>query len=654
MRGRWLADAAGAKSPAELLRTHARSLDRMRSIHPLPARARRGAAALALLLAAAPAAAQPGVEYEIRFPNRAHHEAEVTATFRGVPRGQPLQVRMSRTSPGRYALHEFAKNVYGVRATDGTGRELAFTRADPHQWDVAGHDGTVTVRYTLFGDRADGTYAQIDETHAHLNIPATFVWARGMENAPVRVRFERPDGWRVATQLAPTADSAVFTAPNLQYFMDSPTEVGPWDVREWTVQGADGRPYTMRLVVHHLGTAEELDRFADKTRRVVAEQIAMFGEPAAYDFGTYTFLADYLPWASGDGMEHRNSTVLTSRNSLAQGEMGLLGTVSHEYFHSWNVERIRPASLEPFDLTEANMSGELWFAEGFTSYYDDLFIRRAGLTTDSVYAQSAGAMATAVINAPGRRFFSPVEMSMQAPFVDAAVSIDPQNRVNTFLSYYTWGSGVGLGLDLTLRSRFAGISLDDYMRAVWREFGREQTAALAPARPYTMADLRRVLGEVTRDTAFANGFFRRYIEGREVVDYESLLARAGFLLRKSAPGRPWLGASLDAGERGVLVTGYPAATGSLYAAEVDAGDEIVSLADRPTPDPDALRAILGTLSAGQEVELAYMHRGQRRETRITLVENPALEAVTYESAGMTVTPGMRAFRESWLGSKAGR
>jgi predicted metalloprotease with PDZ domain len=628
----------------------------MRFIFPTRVPRARAAAVLALLLAAAPAAAQSRVDYEIRFPNRVHHEAEVTATFRGVPAGQPLEVRMSRTSPGRYALHEFAKNVYNVRATDGAGRPLPFTRADPHQWDVAGHDGTVTVQYTLFGDHLDGTYAAIDATHAHLNIPATFMWARGMENAPVQVRFERPAGWRVATQLVPTADSAVFTAPNLQYFMDSPAEVGPWDVREWTVQGPGGRPSTVRLVVHHLGTAEELDRFADKTRRVVAEQIAMWGEPAGYDFGTYTFLADYLPWAMGDGMEHRNSTVLTSRQSLEQAEIGLLGTVSHEFFHSWNVERIRPDALEPFRLDEANMSGELWFAEGFTSYYDDLFIRRAGLYTDEEYAEVAGGIASAVANAPGRRYFSAVEMSMQAPFVDAATSIDPHNRGNTFLSYYTWGSGIALGLDLTLRSRFPGVTLDDYMRAVWREFGRPQTEALAPARPYAVADLRRVLGEVTRDTAFANEFFRRYVEGREAVDYGALLATAGFQLRKAQAGRPWLGGAVQtaADSSGVLINGPPAATGSLYAAGMDRGDVILSMDGQPTPRVDALAALLAERRAGDVVTVDFMQRGERKTVRMTLVENPSLEAVPYEKAGMQLTPAMRAFREAWLGSRAGR
>jgi predicted metalloprotease with PDZ domain len=618
------------------------------------ARAGRSAAVLALLLAAAPAAAQPSVDYEIRFPNRVHHEAEVTATFRGIPAGRPLEVRMSRTSPGRYALHEFAKNVYGVRATDGQGRALAFTRPDPHQWDFAGHDGTVTVRYTLFGDRVDGTYAGIDASHAHLNIPATFMFARGMENAPVRVRFERPDGWRVATQLVPTADSSVFTAPNLQYFMDSPTEVGPWQVREWTVQGPDGRPSTIRLVLHHLGTEEELDRFAEKARRVVAEQIALWGEPAGYDFGTYTFLADYLPWASGDGMEHRNSTVLTSSRSLAQSELDLLGTVSHEFFHSWNVERIRPDALEPFRFEEANMSGELWFAEGFTNYYDDLSIRRAGLYTDEEYAQIAGGIAAAVTNAPGRRFFSAVEMSMQAPFVDAAVSIDPHNRGNTFLSYYTWGSGIGLGLDLTLRSRFRDVTLDDYMRAVWREFGRAQTAELAPARPYTVADLRRVLGEVTRDTAFANDFFRRYIEGREVVDFGALLANAGILLRRSQAGRPVLAAQLDSVAGGVLVASYPLVFSSFYGAGISRGDLVVSVDGQAVATPDALREAINAHAAGETVTVEFVQRGERKTARMTLTENPSMEAVTYESAGMQVTPEMRAFREAWLRSQVGR
>ncbi|HET7229212.1 MAG TPA: hypothetical protein VFJ16_04385 [Longimicrobium sp.] len=617
---------------------------------------RAAAACAALVLAAAPAGAQQrGIEYEISFPNAAHHEARVTATFRGVPQGRPLQVRMSRSSPGRYALHEFAKNVYDVQVADASGRSLDVTRPNPHQWDVTPRGSTVRVTYTVFGDRTDGTYLGVDRTHAHLNMPATFMFARGMDDVPIRLTIRPQPGWRVATQLRATADSTVFTAPNLQWFMDSPTEVGPVQFRTWT-SVYNGRTATWRLAVHHLGSEAALDTFAEMTRKVVAEEVAMWGEPAGYDFGTYTFIADYLPWANGDGMEHRNSTIVTSSRNITdpQQRLGNLGTVSHEFFHSWNVERLRPRALEPFDFERENMSGELWFAEGFTSYWDALFIRRAGLFSDDQYAEDISDNVNTVITAPGRRHFSAVEMSMQAPFVDAAASIDPQNRANTFISYYTWGAAIGLGLDLSIRTRFPGLSLEDYMRAMWRECGRAQTPALAPARPYTLADLRRVLGEVTHDTAFANDFFRRYVQGHEVVDYQRLLANGGFLLRKAHAGQPWLGAQLAAGGDSSVVVASSALEGSsLYNAGIDRLDRIHAIEGTPTATPDAVRAALERLRAGQTVRMDVAQRGTRREVAVTLVENPEMQVVTYESAGMPVTDAMRAFRRGWLGSKAG-
>ncbi|HYH80508.1 MAG TPA: PDZ domain-containing protein [Longimicrobium sp.] len=611
----------------------------------------------ALALAAAPAGAQQrSVEYEISFPNAAHHEARVTATFRGVPQGRPLQVRMSRSSPGRYALHEFAKNVYGVTAADASGRPLDITRPNPHQWDVTPRGSTVRVTYTVFGDRTDGTYLGVDRTHAHLNMPATFMWARGMGDVPIRLAVRPQPGWRVATQLRPTADSTVFEAPHLQYFMDSPTEVGPVSIRSWTATHG-GRSYTWRVAVHHAGGEAAVDTFAEMTRKVVAEQVAMWGEPAEYDFGTYTFLADYLPWANGDGMEHRNSTIVTSSRTITDPRQRLdnLGTVSHEFFHSWNVERLRPRSLEPFDFERENMSGELWFAEGFTSYYDALFIRRAGLFSDEQYADDISANVNTVVTAPGRRHFSAMEMSIQAPFVDAAASIDVQNRANTFISYYTWGAAIGLGLDLTLRTKYPGLSLDDYMRAMWRQHGRQQTPALAPARPYTVDDLRRVLGEVTRDSAFANDFFRRYIQGREVVDYGRLLAAGGFLLRKAAAGQPWLGAQLAPGDDSAsVVIAAPVLQGSsLYNAGIDRLDRVYAVDGVATPTPDSLRAVVLRRRPGETVRMDVARRGARGEVAVALVESPEMQIVTYESAGMPVTDAMRAFRRAWLGSRAG-
>src|SRR5581483_1078389 len=188
---------------------------------------------LFFILLSGVASAQTKVDYIISFPNAVHHEAEVSVTFSGAPVGKPLEVRMSRSSPGRYALTEFAKNVYNVKAFGENGAALTVTHPNPYQWDVPEHRGEVTVTYTLFADYASGTYSGIDNTHAHLNMPATFMWARGFDKAPVRITF-RPavSDWKVATQLVPTNDRYTFTAPDFQYFMDSITELSNFRLRE--------------------------------------------------------------------------------------------------------------------------------------------------------------------------------------------------------------------------------------------------------------------------------------------------------------------------------------------------------------------------------------------------------------------------------------
>ncbi|HEY2825882.1 MAG TPA: PDZ domain-containing protein [Gemmatimonadales bacterium] len=590
--------------------------------------------------------AQAPVTYHLSFPNAAHHEAEIEATFRGVPPG-PLELRMSRSSPGRYALAEFAKNVYGVTAVDGHGKPLTLTRPDPYGWTARGHDGTVVVRYTLFGDRPDGTYAGIDLTHARLNMPATFLWARGLAARPIRVTFDIPAGssWKVATQLVPTDQPATFTAPNLNWFMDSPTELSDFALRTWTV-GSGGNTYTMRLAVHHTGSDADLDGFTDMAKKVVAEEEAVFGEFPHYDHGTYTFIACYVPWGAGDGMEHRNSTFISSTRSLAENSMGLLGTLAHEYFHSWNMKRIRSKAIEPFDFERADMSDELWFGEGFTNYYGPLLIHRAGLTDEAEYIGAIGRTVNAVVNDPGRRYHSAVEMSELAPFVDAAVSIDPTNFQNTFISYYTYGEAIGLGLDLTLRTKFPGKTLDGYMRGVWLANGK-------PEKWYTMRDLQTVLGAYTGDSAFATDFFRRYIAGRDVVDYVALLAPAGALLRKAHPGEAWLGTLPGVGGGRGRGAGAPLVGTPAYDAGLDQGDQVNTLDGRPVTQPSDLQAVLAAHHPGDSVSVTFTQRGRERTATIKLVENPQLELVPFEAAGMTVTDEIRAFRASWLGKKGG-
>ena len=596
------------------------------------------------------------VDYRLSFPAPQHRWLQVDVVFPHVDR-DPIVFQMSNASPGRYAAHAFAKNVFDVDVFDGGDRPLTFARPTAHQWEVAGHDGTVHLRYRIFGDRVDGTYLAVDSTHAHMNMPATLMWARGLEERPIRLSLTQPEGesWEVATQLYPTGNPLAFTAPNLQYLMDSPTEFSDFEMRTFVVTdpALPRNQPTFRVVVHHAGTPDAVSRFATEIERVVRETVTVFGEFPAFETNTYTFIADYLPYASGDGMEHRNSTVLTSTGHLDRPgqRAALLGAVAHEFFHVWNVERIRPRSLEPFDFTAPNVSSELWLAEGFTNYYGALLLRRAALADLQTTVGRFASTIDTVLHSPGRRLHTAVEMSQLAPFTDAATAIDRTNWDNTFISYYTWGEAVGLGLDLTLRGRTGGlVSLDDYMRAMWRRFGKPggSQPGLVDV-PYTLDEARNVLGEAAGDHAFADDFFARFIEGHEAVDYAELLASAGVILRPRSPGAAWLG---DVSFGPGLQVSRPTPYGSpLHLAGIDRDDMVQTLDGERVSSVAELARILDTKRPGDTVAVEFLHRGRPVRSTVTLAEDPHIELVTVESTGATLTPEQRVLREAWLGSQ---
>ncbi len=596
---------------------------------------------VSLALLALPLLAQKSVKYELRFDNAAHHEAFIRATFSGVTE-QPLEIRMSRSSPGRYALHEFAKNVYSLHASDAAGRPLPVTHPDPSGWDISGGNGTVVIDYTLYGDRVDGTYAAIDNTHAHLNMPAALIWARGFENAPASLSFQVPpdSNWRVSTELAPEPNGS-WSAPNLEQLMDSPVELSDEPRPEWKIENS-----VFRLALHHRGSETETNIFAQMCKAVVLEEEGVFGAFPKYDTGTYTFLVDYLPYASFDGMEHRDSTVITGASELKTDASREIGTVSHEFFHSWNVRRIRPKSLEPFDFDRADMSGELWFAEGFTNYYGILALKRAGLSTLDEFASDMGHAVSVVLTAPGRLVHNVVEMSELAPFVDAARSIDPNNFANTQISYYTYGQALALGLDLIIRSRYPGKTLDDWMRTMWREHPDID-------KPYTLADLEQTLGETVGDPAFAKQVFAKHIYGKEPLDYSAALESAGLVLRKRDPGSVWLGVrNLEFSNNGAEIAGNTLRGSPLYNAGLDIGDRVERWDGKQLKTSRDLDAWLAKHKPGDQVSLEAVTHAGRKTVAVTLTENPALEVVTFERAGKPITPAIEAFRHSWLSSKA--
>ena len=594
-----------------------------------------------------PQAASP-IQYRFTFPAPEHHWMQVEATFPDLP-DAPLELRMSRASPGRYSLHDFAKNVYDVQALGADGRELQTTRPDPYGWTVPSHGDVVTVKYKVYGDRVDGTYLAVDTTHAHMNMPASIMWARGLDDRPATLRFEQPDGvtWRVATQLHAGSNPFEFTAPNLQYLMDSPTEFGPVSIREFSVEGR-----RFRFAAHHTGTDAELDAFVNDVEKIVRQEREVFGEFPVYEPGSYTFLADYLPYANGDGMEHRNSTVISSSASIRSNRASLLDTVAHEFFHNWNVERIRPRSIEPFDFERASISGELWLAEGFTQYFGPLALSRAGLAGLAETLDTMGGFVKAVALNPAHGVRSAEDMSRMAAFTDGGRTVDRTNFSTTFISYYSYGGAIALSLDLSLRGRSDGkVTLDDYMRAMWREHGKPGGAREGYVdRPYTLADAEARLAEVSGDTRFAADFFARYIHGREVADYASLVSRAGLVLRRTNPGRAWWGdIRLELRSGAVRLAEAPGIDTPIYKAGLDAGDELKTIDGTRIGSAEDAFGVLKRHRPGDTVNVVYVDRsGVERRSEIVFRENPQLELVTAESTGATLTPGQRAFREGWL------
>ncbi|TQI72182.1 putative metalloprotease with PDZ domain [Gramella sp. Hel_I_59] len=587
---------------------------------------------LLLLLLTSMAATSQVNTYKISFSNAVHHEAKIEVTFPKI-KSQELTVRMSRTSPGRYALHEFAKNVYGFKAFNSEGKELEITREDPYSWTVKNTDGTISIEYILYANRGDGTYSQVDASHAHLNIPATFMYSEELKDRDIELQIDLQDqpDWKIATQLE-KINEKTFKAPDLYYFMDSPIEISDHQIRSFEHDGQK-----IEFVLHHQGTEAELDQYFEQIKAIVEQEAAVFGELPDYDYGRYTFLACYMPNASGDGMEHRNSTILTKTDALADGGMkGNIGTAAHEFFHGWNVERIRPADLEPFSFSEVNMSRNLWFAEGFTSYYTGLILHRAGITSEKEYIEGLSGTFNYVWNSPATRYFNPMEMSMQAPFVDAAKSVDPVNRENTFISYYSYGSILGLALDLSLREE--GLNLDDFMKMMWHKYGKNEVA-------YDTEDIENTLTAYA-GKEFSDNFFAKHIRSAEKPDYRKLFDHVGVSITQDSKNNHF-GASFRETENGLQISRNTVIGSPAYEACLNEGDLITSANGTPVNTSKEMEEVIAGTAEGEKISLEYQRFGETKTTSIELSADPDYKITLSENASKEQLKN----RKKWLESK---
>jgi predicted metalloprotease with PDZ domain len=409
------------------------------------------------------------------------------------------------------------------------------------------------------------------------------------------------------------------------------------------LKNPDGKAYSFRMALEGGGSEADFTAFSGKVQKIVLQAQAVFGELPRYDYGEYSFLASIHPYVHEDGMEHRNSTMISIPANFRNDDF-LLGVFAHEFFHCWNVKRIRPKTLEPFNFEKSDMSHELWFAEGFTQYYGDLLVLRAGFGSDTVYAmRTLAGLINTKMNTPGARYYSPVESSRMAVFVDAGVAVDKTNYPNMYTSYYPYGGAIALALDLELRSHYKK-TLDDYMRALWKKFGK-------PEIPYTVQGLAEVLASVTGDKKFADEFFEKYIYGHEPIDYNLLLAPAGFLLKKAAEGRAWIGNDRYTERDGLVIVSGTLRGSPLYEAGLDVDDKIESIDDQSIKTQSDLSKLVESHHPGDKLNIRYKHRDQEKTSSVLLQENPALSLLSFEKAGVPVSAELLQFRKSWLGGR---
>ncbi len=481
------------------------------------------------------------------------HLLEVEMRVASVTAAPHADLVMPVWTPGSYLIREYERHVQDFAAQDEAGKALVWRKVNKNTWRVeTGGASKWRAAYRVYANEATPRTNELNDRHAFWNNAALLMYWDGHLNAPATLRVVPPPTWKIATGLPPVAgEQNAFRADNFDMLYDAPVEVGTFKTIEFDVRGV---PH--RLVIEGEGNydAERLRR--DMQKICDAYATLMDGLP----FKDYTFILN-LGVSGGNATEHLNSVAMTwARFNFRpdSGHLNFLGLVSHEYFHAWNVKRIRPDALGPFDYTKENYTRLLWVAEGMTDYYGNLTARRAGLVTEKDYLDVLARSFQTLQNTPGR-----LQMSAEDASFDAWIKYyrRDENSVNSQVSYYEKGSILAALLDLHIR-KLSGYqhSLDDVMRYLYAEFYKKN-------RNYSPEDFQRA-AEVAAGSSLED-FFRRYVRGREELDYDAALEAVGLRLdttgtpteagSSSAPvEKAFLGATLARADEQVALTTIPA------------------------------------------------------------------------------------------------
>ena len=568
---------------------------------------------LAVMLSPSKAPAQSpnssNIEFTVSMPKPWTHLLEVEMRLQvpanlNVP--NQTDVVMPVWTPGSYLIREFERHVQDFSA-DVNGRALKWTKIDKDTWRVNTNGARqVRIFYRVYANELSVRTNELNSDHAFWNNAALLMYPAGSINKPSTLRIVPANNWKIATGLPPVAgQSNTFRAENFDILYDSPVEVSNFKQIDFEVRGV---PH--RIVIDGEGNYNA-DRMRAVVQKIVETETGMFGVIPYHD---YTFIL-HLRSNIGGGIEHLNSTSLGFRRfgfSNDSGYRRFAALVAHEFFHLWNVKRIRPDALGPFDYTKENYTRLLWVAEGITEYYGNLMVRRAGLTSDKDYLDQLARSIRSVENTPGRLEMSAEEASFNAWIKEYRPD---ENSDNSQISYYDKGELLGLLLDLEIRGRSNnGKSLDDVMRYLYHEFYEKN-------RNYTPADFQKAC-ELMAGSSL-DDFFSRYVRGKDELNYDAALHAAGLKLNRigsddmtAPPARPFLGAELEqTGER-LMVTSVRSGTPA-YEEGLNARDQIVAL-DGVRVNKDLFESLIGGKRPGDTIHLTIFREDNLRTLDIKL------------------------------------
>lgn len=485
------------------------------------------------------------IRYELAMPNPAAHLFEVKMLIETPKAETAFDIQMPRWSPGRYAVVDFAKGVQEVAAfstcpaANATCKAKVYPveRVDTQTWRVqTGGDRRATITYKVFANNLSGTFSQLDERHANYNGGTLFMYVVGHKPDPVSLKITAPANWKIINGRMENPNQTEWKFDNYDILIDTPTEIAPdFTVDQFTVGGK-----VYKVMIHSFADeGGKRPQFVKDIEKIVRAETAMMGEP---DYESYTFIFHFAPKneTGGDGMEHLSSTQIIETAGLGtkDGYEGALDTAAHEFFHVWNVKRLRPVELGPWDFTKPLSTRGLFVAEGFTNYYGKMLTQRAGIWNDKELLESYSRTITGIENSPGSKLMSAEESSIIAPFLDRASRVQNTNLAATTVSYYPKGELVAFALDLMIRKRSNGAkSLDDVMRKMYEDFYLKSPKATyyLKGRGYTIEDFERVTSQVTGTSM--SDFFTKYVRGVEMPPYDEGLEFIGMKLTRTPSTR---------------------------------------------------------------------------------------------------------------------